>query len=56
MLHQFLSAETIQVSEVGVLFIFLGFLFLGHSCTVLDPRPCVNGGAGCYGSTPLAFR
>jgi hypothetical protein len=47
MLHQFLSAETIQVPEESVLFIILGFLFLGHVCTVLDSHPYVNGDTGC---------
>ena len=42
MLHQFLSAETIQVPEESVLFIFLGGLFLSHNCTVLDLQPDVN--------------
>jgi hypothetical protein len=42
MLHQFLSAETVQVSEEGVLFIFLVFIFLSHECTVLCSLPLVN--------------
>ena len=43
MLHQFLPAETIQVSEESILLIFLGVLFLGHESTVLDLQPRVNG-------------
>jgi hypothetical protein len=46
MLHQFLSAETIQVSEERALFIFLGTLFLGHDSTVLDSQLYVNMTAG----------
>ncbi len=42
MLHQFLSAETIQVSEEWILFVFLGILFLGHDRTVRDLPPYVN--------------
>jgi hypothetical protein len=41
-LHQFLSAETVQVSEEGVFLGFLGVLFLGHNCTVLETQPHVN--------------
>ncbi len=44
MLHQFLSAEMIQVSKEGVLFIF-GFLvalFLGHVRTVTQAPWSVN--------------
>ena len=42
MLHQFFSAETIQVSEEGALFIFLVVLFLGHNCKLLDSQQYVN--------------
>jgi hypothetical protein len=35
-LHQFLPAETVQVSEEWILFIFLGSFFLSHYGTVLD--------------------
>jgi hypothetical protein len=35
-LHQFLSAETIQISEEGILAKFLGVLFLKHGCTLLE--------------------
>ncbi len=42
LLHQFFSAESIQVSEECVLLIFLGFLIFGHACTVREPRPHVN--------------
>jgi hypothetical protein len=42
MLHQFLSAEAIQVPEETVLFSFLGVLFLSHDCTILDSNSYVN--------------
>jgi hypothetical protein len=42
MLHQFLPAETIQVPEESVLFIFPGVLFLSHGCKVLDSPSYVN--------------
>jgi hypothetical protein len=42
MLHQFLPSETIQVPEEGVLFIFLGVLFLSHDCKLLDSQDYVN--------------
>ena len=42
MLHQFLSAETVQVSKEGLLFSFLGVLFLSHICTVIEASSCVN--------------
>jgi len=42
MLHQFLSAEAIQASQKRVLFIFLGILFLGHTCTLRVSQLNVN--------------
>jgi len=41
-LHQFLSAETIQVSQERILLKVFGSLFLSHSCTLLEWRPRVN--------------
>jgi hypothetical protein len=41
-LHQFLSAETIQIPEEGILLNFLGVLFLRHSCTLLESESYVN--------------
>ena len=42
MLHQFLSAETIQIPEESVLLFFLVVLFLSHSCKLLDSQKYVN--------------
>lgn len=42
MLHEFLSAEMVQVSEEGVFLGFLGAFFLGHKCTILQSAPGVN--------------
>jgi hypothetical protein len=42
MLHQFFSAETIQVPEECVLLIFLGVFFLGHHCKLPDAWEYVN--------------
>ena len=42
MLHQFLPAETVQVSEERILLKVFGSLFLGHSRTLLESVSRVN--------------
>jgi hypothetical protein len=41
-LRQFLSAETIEISEEGFLFSFVGVFLLSHSCTLIERYSCVN--------------
>jgi len=42
MLRQFLSAETVQVSQEGFLFNVLGVFLLSHGCTVIEAESRVN--------------
>ena len=49
MLHQFLSAETIQIPEESVLLFFLAVLFLSHGCKLLDCQKYVNANSTCFG-------
>jgi hypothetical protein len=42
MLHQFFSAETVQVPEECVLFLVLGVLFLSHHWKLPDSQSYVN--------------
>ena len=52
-LRQFLSAETIEIPEVGFLFSFVGVFLLSHSCTLIERYSSVNEATATASSSKL---